>query len=145
MAGYPIAGSAPLPAPSRITLDEPDADTAFWPAENSARATADTDPPAAGSSPGERTDALQGYPPAWPPTDGPATGGGDSDQPVTIDLAGRVTGSGEPSDAHAESQAGHDTREPGPDTDRDDRDEPGADTTAILELPPGHTPGDSPT
>jgi RND superfamily putative drug exporter len=63
-SGYPVAGSAPLPAPSRITLDQPEAvgDSDFR----------------AGEGPGERTDALPA-PPAWPPSPGQASGSRTSD------------------------------------------------------------------
>jgi uncharacterized membrane protein YdfJ with MMPL/SSD domain len=129
-SGYPIAGSAPLPSPSRITLDEPGADsprpadTVVRGADAASTATPQTSdgsetPAAGGSEPaadgtGERTEALQpsspATPPAWPPTDPPG------DLPVTVDLSGRVSA---PDPAAPE----------GPD----------ADTTAILELPPaGH-------
>jgi RND superfamily putative drug exporter len=63
-AGYPVAGSAPLPAPSRITLDPP----------------------------GEGFPGAAGHPGRTP--DGPAFDDRSPDQPITVDLADRVSPAG---------------------------------------------------
>ncbi|MFI7542763.1 MMPL family transporter [Actinoplanes sp. NPDC049599] len=112
-SGYPVAGSAPLPAPSRITLDEP------------GTTTVPVSPPS----------------PVSPASGGPTSGGSatadfEADgQPVTVDLASRVAAASSPATPPADGRA---------DTGAEDQeratepDEPGTDTTAILELPSDH-------
>jgi RND superfamily putative drug exporter len=106
-SGYPVAGSAPLPAPSRITLDRPAAvgESGFLPAEG----------------PGERTDSLE--PPAWPPASGQPSGsrtsGAASGQPSGSRTSGAVPVLGSPTpDAAPDASGAGPASAPGVSTDR---------------------------
>ncbi|MEU8614620.1 hypothetical protein AB0C29_42210, partial [Actinoplanes sp. NPDC048791] len=169
-SGYPVAGSAPHPSSARITLDErDDGDTSWRPrtatSDSVPRAGSSPDPDAAtgagrapssagpSPSPAGRSPLASGErdafpaptsppaPPPWPPSAERrrAQATADDGPPVTVDLSGRVTPT-DPAPTGRSSATGDE--DPAGDNDAERR-EPGVDTTAILELPPGRTESSS--
>ena len=108
-SGYPVAGSAPLPAPSRITVDEQGTGTIPW-LSDAARRRADriaaaSPPPSPGAAPGDQTPASSGRTPTGnqraTAADGSATGG---TRATTAADGPTTTGNGRAGDDDARSE-----------------------------------------